>query len=117
MNHDIHNGRNVASLLSEMKDELKDFIQTRVAMFKAELQEKVAALKSAAPLAIAGLLLLGTAYLTRDSHHPTRVFDDVEEAAEWLEGIVPPVPKDFGANLEVAIWDLQRVFEQSDPSR
>jgi uncharacterized membrane protein YqjE len=63
MNHDVQNGRNLTTLLSEMKDELKDFIQTRVAMFKAELQEKIGILKSAAPLAIAGILLLGTAYL------------------------------------------------------
>jgi uncharacterized membrane protein YqjE len=62
MNHDVHNGRNLTTLLSEMRDELKDFIQTRVAMFKAELQEKIAILKSAAPLAVAGILLLLTAY-------------------------------------------------------
>jgi uncharacterized membrane protein YqjE len=63
MNHDVHNGRDLTALLSEMKDELKDVIQTRVAMFKMELQEKIAILKSAAPLAVAGILLLGTAYL------------------------------------------------------
>jgi len=63
MNNEVHNGRNLASLLSEMKEELKDFIQTRVAMFKAELQEKVRVLKAAAPLAIIGLVLLMTAYL------------------------------------------------------
>jgi uncharacterized membrane protein YqjE len=63
MNHEVNNGRNLASLLSEMKEELKDFIQTRVAMFKAELQEKVQILKAAAPLAIIGLVLLSTAYL------------------------------------------------------
>jgi uncharacterized membrane protein YqjE len=63
MNHEVHNARNLASLLSEMKEELKDFIQTRVAMFKAELKEKVRMLKAAAPLAAIGLVLLLTAYL------------------------------------------------------
>jgi uncharacterized membrane protein YqjE len=62
MNHDVHNGRALASLLAEMKEELKDFIQTRVAMFQAELREKIAILKAAAPLALAGILLLLSAY-------------------------------------------------------
>lgn len=63
MHTEIHNGRNLASLLSEMKEELKDFVQTRIAMLKAELHEKAQILKTAAPLAIVGLLLLGTAYI------------------------------------------------------
>ncbi len=62
MNHEIHNGKNLPTLLTEMKEELKDFVQTRIAMLKAEVGEKLGVLKTAAPLAAAAILLLSTAY-------------------------------------------------------
>jgi uncharacterized membrane protein YqjE len=63
MNHDVNNGRNLSAVLNEMKEELKDFVQTRIAMLKTELREKLQTLKMAAPLAGAAIVLLGTAYL------------------------------------------------------
>jgi len=33
----INNGKSVAALFAEMKQELQDFVQTRVTMFKVEL--------------------------------------------------------------------------------
>ena len=59
----INNGKSVAALFAEMKQELQDFVQTRVTMFKVELQEKVRVWKAAAPLAVIGAVLLLTAYL------------------------------------------------------
>ena len=59
----INNGKSVAALFAEMKQELQDFVQTRVTMFKVELQEKVRMMKAAAPLAVIGAMLLLTAYL------------------------------------------------------
>jgi uncharacterized membrane protein YqjE len=59
----INNGKSVAALFAEMKQELQDFVQTRVTMFKVELQEKVRVVKAAAPLAVIGAVLLLTAYL------------------------------------------------------
>lgn len=59
----INNGKSVAALFAEMKQELQDFVQTRVTMFKVELQEKVRVVKAAAPLAVIGATLLLTAYL------------------------------------------------------
>jgi uncharacterized membrane protein YqjE len=63
MNHEVHTERNLTTLLAEMKHELQDFIQTRVAMFKVELQEKVRVLKAAAPLAVIALVMALTAFL------------------------------------------------------
>ncbi|MCU1299805.1 MAG: putative integral rane protein [Candidatus Sulfotelmatobacter sp.] len=63
MNTDLGNGRNLAAVLVEMKEELKEFLETRLAMFKTELREKLKMLKVAAPLALLGIVLLGTAYL------------------------------------------------------
>ena len=63
MPSDISNGRSLAAIVTEMKEELKDLVQTRIEMFRTELQEKVKTLKIAAPLAGLGALLLGTAYL------------------------------------------------------
>lgn len=55
--------RNLASLVAEIRDEVKEFAETRIAMLKAELQEKAAAAKVWGPLAAGAFLLLGTAYL------------------------------------------------------
>ena len=66
MHTDVHNGsngKNLSTLVSEMKEELKDFVQTRFAMLKTELQEKMKIVKTAAPLGVAAVLLLSTAYL------------------------------------------------------
>ena len=56
-------GPTLAGVVAEIKDETKEFVQTRVQMFKAELREKVATWKSGALLAGVGVVLLGTAYL------------------------------------------------------
>ncbi len=63
MDSNPNNGRSLAAIIAEMKEELKEFVQTRSRMLKAEVQEKFTALKIAAPLAGVGALLLGTAYL------------------------------------------------------
>jgi uncharacterized membrane protein YqjE len=64
MNHDTTaNGRNLAALLAEIKDEIRDFLQTRITMLKTELREKSKNFKTAAILAISGILLLTTAYM------------------------------------------------------
>jgi uncharacterized membrane protein YqjE len=53
----------VAEVLVEIKDELKDFVETRYELFRSELQDGVAGLKAAAPLAAAALLFAATAYV------------------------------------------------------
>jgi VIT1/CCC1 family predicted Fe2+/Mn2+ transporter len=52
------NGRNLSGIVSELKDEAKDFVQTRIDMLKSEMKDKVASLKVAAVL-IAGAAFLG----------------------------------------------------------
>jgi uncharacterized membrane protein YqjE len=63
MNQPGNNGRSIAEVLAETKKEFKQFVETRIAMLKTELREKLKTLKVAAPLAAIGLVLLGTAYL------------------------------------------------------
>lgn len=63
MNHDVHNGKPVAAILSDAKEELKEFIQTRLAMLRKELRERLRILKIAGPLAAAAVVFLSTAYL------------------------------------------------------
>lgn len=55
--------RNISEVLHEMKDEATQFVQTRIALLKGELQEKLPTLTTAAILTAAGALLLATAYL------------------------------------------------------
>jgi uncharacterized membrane protein YqjE len=58
-----NHGRTLADIMAEIKDEVRDFVQTRVDLFKAELQETLSAWKAAAPLMAFSLLLLLTGYL------------------------------------------------------
>lgn len=57
------NGRTLAGVVAEIKDELKEFINTRVQMLKAELQDKMSLFKVAAPLGGIALVFMGTAFL------------------------------------------------------
>lgn len=50
--------RNVAELLSNFKDELKDFVSTRVQMLRAEMNEKVKAISAAIPAIAIGAVML-----------------------------------------------------------
>jgi uncharacterized membrane protein YqjE len=66
MNNDAENNqtaRSLAAIAADMKQELKEFAETRVAILKSEFREKIGHWKIAAPLAAIGVLLLGTAYL------------------------------------------------------
>ena len=63
MNKDPNDNRSVAQVLSDMKEEMQCFVETRLAMLRAELQEIFRKLRSALPLVITAALLLGTAYL------------------------------------------------------
>lgn len=58
-----HTARSLAAIAGEMKQELKDFAETRMSMLKSELREKIGHWKLAAPLAGIGVVLIGTAYL------------------------------------------------------
>lgn len=57
------NGRSLSGVINEVKDELKEFLQTRITMLKAELGEKMRTFKSALPMIITAALFLGTAFL------------------------------------------------------
>ncbi|MGI9103148.1 MAG: phage holin family protein [Terriglobales bacterium] len=57
------NGRTLAGVAAELKDELKEFVNTRLAMLQSELKEKISVWKMALPTIVLGLVLLGTAWL------------------------------------------------------
>ncbi|HYL16844.1 MAG TPA: phage holin family protein [Terriglobales bacterium] len=57
------NGRRLGEVVAEIKDELKEFLQTRVQMLIAELREAAKNSKSAVIFGGAAALLLGTAWL------------------------------------------------------
>jgi hypothetical protein len=56
--------RTYSSLISEMREEFKQFATTRFQMLRAELKERSATLKVAGPLVVVGAVLIGTSYLT-----------------------------------------------------
>jgi uncharacterized membrane protein YqjE len=59
----VHEERSLAGIIAEIRDELKEFIQTRVQLFQSELKETAASVKVALPLVIVATTLLATGYL------------------------------------------------------
>ena len=58
--HPANNGRTIAEILNDFKEELKQFSQTRFEMLRSEMKEKVSAWKGAVPaIAIAAVMALG----------------------------------------------------------
>ncbi len=57
------NGRSLAGVINELKDEIKEFLQTRYQMLVSEMREKLSSVKTAAPLLAAAVLLFLTAFL------------------------------------------------------
>jgi Putative Actinobacterial Holin-X, holin superfamily III len=81
--HNVHpiNERSVAGVLSEIKDELKEFLQTRMNMLKSEMKDKISTVKTAVPMIAAGLLFGLTAWfvltaalisIVADAFYPNR---------------------------------------------
>ena len=62
----MNNEKSIGTVVSETKQEIKEFIQTRIAILRSELAEKMRAWKYAIPmlLAAAALLLAGWIVLT-----------------------------------------------------
>lgn len=58
----FENERSLQGMLQEIKNEIKDFVQTRFEIFKQEMQDKLSAYKSALPMAAAGILFVATAW-------------------------------------------------------
>lgn len=54
----MHTEKSIATILAETKDELKQFVTTRVNILKAEINEKISRLKAVIPLAIVAVLFL-----------------------------------------------------------
>ena len=62
----MHTDKSLATILAETKEELKEFVATRVGILKAEIDEKIRTWKYVVPLllAAAALLLAGWMALT-----------------------------------------------------
>lgn len=54
----MHTEKSIATILSETKEELKQFVTTRVNMLKAEMDEKINRVKAVIPLAVVAALFL-----------------------------------------------------------
>ncbi|MGZ4846005.1 MAG: phage holin family protein [Candidatus Angelobacter sp.] len=54
----MHTDKSIATILAETKDEIKQFVTTRVSILKAEIDEKVKRLKSVIPLLVMAFTLL-----------------------------------------------------------
>jgi uncharacterized membrane protein YqjE len=59
----VHTEKSIATILAETRDEIKQFIATRVNMLKMEIGEKVRTLKSVVPLLLVALALLWAGWM------------------------------------------------------
>lgn len=55
--------RSLAAIIAEIREELKDFLSTRLQILKSELHETMSAARTAVPFLVVSLMLLGTAFL------------------------------------------------------
>jgi uncharacterized membrane protein len=55
--NNTYNEKPLGQLFAETRDELKDFITTRVQMLRTEMSEKLSAVKTAAPMIVIGAVL------------------------------------------------------------
>jgi hypothetical protein len=60
----VQSEKSLATLLAETKAELKEFVSTRVGIFKAEIDEKMRTVKYVVPLLLAAGALLLAAWMT-----------------------------------------------------
>jgi len=58
----VHTEKSIATILSETKEELKQFLTTRVNILKAEMDEKISRLKAVVPVAVVAALFLVSAW-------------------------------------------------------
>jgi uncharacterized membrane protein YqjE len=58
----VHTEKSIATILSETKEELKQFVTTRVNILKAEMDEKISHLKAVIPLALVAALFMVSAW-------------------------------------------------------
>jgi uncharacterized membrane protein YqjE len=54
----VHTEKSIATILAETKDELKQFVTTRLNILKAEMDEKISRLKAVIPMALVAALFL-----------------------------------------------------------
>ncbi|MGE5325153.1 MAG: phage holin family protein [Actinomycetota bacterium] len=59
----MHNEKSIGTVVSETKQELKEFIQTRIAILRSEVAEKLRAWKYAVPVLLGALALLLAAWI------------------------------------------------------
>jgi len=58
----VPNEKSIAAVLAETKDELREFVETRIAMLRAEIQEKISTWKYAIPMLVGSLAILLAAW-------------------------------------------------------
>jgi hypothetical protein len=59
----VHNEKSIGAVIAETKQEVKEFIQTRIAILKAELKEKVRTWKYAIPMLLGAFVLFLAAWI------------------------------------------------------
>jgi len=59
----VHTEKSLPTLLAETKEELKEFVVTRVGILKAELEDKISTWKAVIPVLLGALALLWTGWM------------------------------------------------------
>lgn len=89
------NGKSIAQIVTEMKNDARDFFATRVQILTQEMQEKISVWKAALPILAFAALVSATAFLTITF-----------ALVAFLAGLFQPSPYawTFGALIVTAIY-------------
>jgi uncharacterized membrane protein YqjE len=63
MNNPRHHERSLGEVLSEIRNQVVEFLDTRLQMLRSEMQEAAQTIRRAAPSMFAGIALLATSYI------------------------------------------------------
>jgi uncharacterized membrane protein YqjE len=63
VHHVNNNGRSIAEIFNDFKEELKQFAQTRIEMLRSEMKEKLSAWQAAVPALVIALVMAWGAFL------------------------------------------------------
>ncbi len=59
----VENGKTLAGVLNQVKEELKEFLDTRLQMLKGEMKQKLAMLRMVVPMLLLAVVLGATGFL------------------------------------------------------
>lgn len=86
---EVHQGRSLSDIVAELREELKQFLDTRLKMLKSELRDGLSAILVAVPLGVVALMFVVTGFLLISAAVVTLVASAFSgNAYAWFYGLI-----------------------------